>query len=73
MNGAGLLEQYRGSGGTALLFAEMYKSVRDNHRYRQADVVQIGAENDKMQREIAGLGIDFYKVHRMYRKTITAT
>ena len=36
-------------------------------------VVQIGAENDKMQREIAGLGIDFYKVHRMYRKSITAT
>jgi hypothetical protein len=73
LNGAGLLEKYRGSGGTALLFAEMYKSVRDNPRYLEADVVQIGAENDKMQREIAGLGIDFYKVHRMYRKTITAT
>ena len=73
LNGAGLLEKYRGSGGTALLFAEMYKSVRDNPRYLQADVVQIGAENDKMQREIAGLGIDFYKVHRMYRKSITAT
>jgi hypothetical protein len=73
LNGAGLLEKYRGSGGTALLFVEMYKSVRGNHRYLQADVVQIGAENDKMQREIAGLGIDFYKVHRMYRKNITAT
>ncbi len=69
LNGAGLLEQYRGSGGTALLFAEMYKSVRDGH-FQHADVVQIGAENDKMQREIAGLGIDFYKTHRMYRKEI---
>ena len=70
LNGAGLLEKYRGSGGTALLFAEMYKSVRESHHYLHADVVQIGAENDKMQREIAGLGIDFYKVHRMYRKSM---
>ncbi len=69
LNGAGLIEKYRGSGGTALLFAEMYKSVRDSH-FCYADVVQIGAENDKMQREIASLGIDFYKVHRMYRKTL---
>ena len=73
LNGAGLLEKYRGSGGTALLFTEMYKSVRDSAHYLHADVVQIGAENDKMQREIAGLGIDFYKVHRMYRKSITST
>jgi hypothetical protein len=70
LNGAGLLEKYRGSGGTALLFAEMYKSVRESDHYRHIDVVQIGLENDKMQREIAGLGIDFYKVHRMYRKSI---
>jgi hypothetical protein len=71
LNGAGLLEKYRGSGGTALLFTEMYKSVRESDHYLHADVVQIGAENDKMQREIAGLGIDFYKAHRMYRKTIS--
>jgi len=69
LNGAGLIEKYRGSGGTALLFAEMYKSVREGH-YRYIDVVQIGADNDKMQREIASMGIDFYKVHRMYRKTL---
>jgi GNAT superfamily N-acetyltransferase len=70
LNGAGLLEKYRGGGGTALLFTEMYKSVRDSDHYLHADVVQIGAENDKMQREIARLGIDFYKAHRMYRKSI---
>jgi len=70
LNGAGLIEKYRGSGGTALLFAEMYKSVRASDHYQHIDVVQIGAENDKMQREIASMGIDFYKVHRMYRKTL---
>ncbi len=71
LNGAGLLEKYRGSGGTALLFAEMYKSVRESPHYLHAELVQIGAENDKMQREIAGLGIDFYKVHRIYRKSVS--
>ncbi len=70
LNGAGLLEKYRGSGGTALLFTEMYKSLRDSHHYLHVDVVQIGAENDKMQREIAGMGINFYKVHRIYRRNI---
>ena len=47
INGAGMVAGYRGSGGTAILFNEMYKSVR-NSRYRFADIVQIGAENENM-------------------------
>jgi hypothetical protein len=69
INGAGILEGYRGLGGTALLFSEMYKSVMDS-RYRFADVVQIGMENENMQREMRGLGIDFYKTHRIYERMI---
>lgn len=69
INGAGMLEKYRGLGGTALLFSEMYKSVAES-KYRYADLVQIGAENDKMLRELRDLGIDFYKTHRMYRKEV---
>ena len=51
------------------MFSEMVKSVKDGG-FQHADLVQIGADNDKMQREIASLGIDFYKMHRMYRKKI---
>ncbi len=69
INGAGIVEKYRGNGGTAILFSEMYKSVKDGG-FQHADLVQIGSDNDKMQREIASLGIDFYKMHRMYRKKI---
>ena len=65
INGAGMADGYRGIGGTALLFSEMYKSVSES-RYRYADLVQIGTENDKMQREMRDLGIDFYKLHRLY-------
>jgi hypothetical protein len=65
VNGAGILEQHRGAGGTALLFSEMRKSVIEGG-FDHADLVQIGAANDKMMRELRDLGIDFYKMHRMY-------
>jgi hypothetical protein len=67
INGAGMIEKYRGLGGTALLFSEMYKSVREGH-FDHADIVQIGVENQNMQREMRDLGIDFYKTHRMYQR-----
>ena len=66
INGAGLLPEYRGSGGTAILYSEMFKSVSENLRYKHADVVQIGVENENMQREMENFGVDFYKMHRTY-------
>jgi len=70
INGAGMIEEYRGSGGTAILYSEMFKSVTENPRYHHAEVVQIGMENEKMQRELQNFGIDFYKMHRMYVKEL---
>jgi hypothetical protein len=69
INGAGILEDYRGLGGTAILFSEMFKSITEG-RFEHAEIVQIGVENDKMQRELRELGIDFYKTHRMYQRDI---
>lgn len=70
INGAGLLPEYRGSGGMAILYSEMFKSVRENPRYKHAEVVQIGVENANMQREMENFGMDFYKVHRTYQKIL---
>jgi hypothetical protein len=70
INGAGLLPEYRGSGGTAILYSEMFKSVTANPRYRHAEIVQIGLENENMQREMENFGIDFYKLHRVYRRDL---
>lgn len=69
VNGAGIIEQYRGLGGTAILFSEMYKSVVAGG-FAHADLVQIGLDNANMQRELADLGIDFYKTHRMYHRSL---
>jgi hypothetical protein len=71
INGAAIVEKYRGLGGTAILFNEMYKSITGD-RFEHADLVQIGTDNEKMQLELRSLGIDFYKTHRMYRKDLSA-
>jgi hypothetical protein len=69
INGAGILEDYRGLGGTAILFSEMEKSIHAG-KYKHAEIVQIGVENDRMQRELSEIGIDFYKTHRLYEYSL---
>jgi len=69
INGAGLLEPYRGMGGTALLFSELYKTLQES-RFEHIDVVQIGVENERMQNEMRKYGIQFYKKHRLYQKIL---
>ncbi len=69
INGAGMVEKYRGLGGTAILFSELRKSIVEGG-FEHAEVVQIGVENERMQRELRDLGVDFYKTHRMYRKNL---
>lgn len=68
INGAGLVPEYRGSGGMAILYSEMFKSVRESGQFKHAEVVQIGMENEAMQRDLENFGIDFYKIHRTYSK-----
>ncbi len=70
INGAGILPEYRGLGGTALLFSELYKTLAAAGRFTDADLVQIGLENANMQRELRDLGVDFYKMHRMYERRL---
>ncbi len=67
INGMGIVEEYRGLGGTAVLFSEMHKSIRSG-RFEHVEIVQIGAENERMLRELRDLGVDFYKAHRLYHK-----
>lgn len=69
INGVGLIEKYRGLGGTAILFSEMYKSIEAGG-YRYADIVQIGASNERMLRELRDIGVNFYKTHRIYQRNL---
>jgi hypothetical protein len=66
INGAGLLPEYRGSGGTAILYSELFKSVVETGQFKHAEIVQIGTENENMLRDLANFGVDSYKTHRTY-------
>jgi GNAT superfamily N-acetyltransferase len=69
INGAAIVERYRGLGGTAILFSEMQRSVLEGG-FQHADLVQVGVYNDPIQRELRGLGIEFYKRHRSYARNL---
>lgn len=70
INGIGIADEYRGMAGTALLFSELYQSVTSSRQFKHAEVIQIGTDNDRMRRELQGMGIDFYKTHAMYELEI---
>ncbi|MFP3895484.1 MAG: hypothetical protein ACLFV5_01415 [Anaerolineales bacterium] len=69
INGMGIAEKYRGGGGTAILFSELARSVTMGD-FEHAELVQIRGDNDKMLRELQKLGVDFYKVHRLYERAL---
>jgi hypothetical protein len=69
INGMGLLEKYRGMGGTALLFSEMHKTLMES-RFEHVDVVQIGVENERMQNEMRNFGVTFDVRHRLYTQNL---
>jgi hypothetical protein len=70
INGAGLLPEYRGSGGTAILYSELFKSVLETGQFNHAEVVQIGVENENMLRDLENFGVNMYKVHRTYMRDL---
>ncbi len=70
INGAGMLPEFQGLGGTAILYSELFASVKLNSRYRHAEIVQIGMQNDRMKREMENFGVDFYKIHRTYSRNL---
>jgi hypothetical protein len=69
INGAGIIEEYRGMGGTAILFSELEKTLLSG-TFTRADMVQIGVDNTKMQMEMTALGVDFCKMHRNYKRKL---
>jgi len=70
INGAGLLPEYRGSGGTAILYSELFKSVVETGQFQHAEIIQIGMENENMLRDLKNFGVDFYKTHRTYVRNL---
>jgi hypothetical protein len=69
VNGAGILPEFHGRGGNALLYAEMGKTLRD-FGYPHAEMTQVAETAAQMRSDLINLGGIPYKNHRVFRKKI---
>jgi len=67
LNGAGILPEFQGRGGNALLYTEMEKTLTDYH-FTEAELTQVAETAVQMRRDLVNLGGKPYKNHRVYIK-----
>jgi len=70
VNGAGVLPEFQGHGGNAVMYSEMQKTVLENPRYEHVDMTQVAETAVQMRRDLVNLGGKPYKNHRVYRRAI---
>jgi hypothetical protein len=68
-NGAGILPEFQGIGGNALLYSEMDKTLKEFH-FDSVDMTQIAETAEQMRSDLANLGGIPYRNHRVYHKSI---
>lgn len=69
LNGAGILPEFQGRGGNALLYAEMERTVKD-FGFEHADLTQVADTAVQMRSDLVNLGGKLYKTHRVYVKDL---
>jgi len=69
INGMGILEEFQGRGGNALLYSEMEKTIRE-FDYQHADLTQVAETAVQMRQDLINLGGVPYKNHRVYRRRL---
>jgi len=65
LNGAGILPEFQGRGGNALLYAEMDSTIRE-FGFQHADLTQVAETAVQMRQDLVNLGGKPYKNHRVY-------
>lgn len=66
VNGMGVMEEYHGRGGNALLYYEMEKTVKSQH-FKYAEFTQVAESAEQMRKDLITLGGAEVKNHRVYR------
>jgi len=69
LNGAGVLPEYHGRGGNALMYYEMGKTLRD-FGYVHGELTQVANTAVQMRQDMLKAGGQPYKNHRVYHKDI---
>ena len=69
LNGAGILPEYQGIGGNALLYSEIEKTIGE-FKFREADLTQVAESASNMRHDLENVGGRAYKNHRVYRRAL---
>jgi GNAT superfamily N-acetyltransferase len=71
VNGMGILPEFQGHGGNALMYAEMEKTAKQvDFRFAHVEMTQVAETAEQMRSDLINLGGKPYKNHRVYRKAI---
>jgi len=70
VNGMGILPEYQGHGGNALLYSEMGHTLLDFKQFVHVEMAQVAETTGQMRADLKNLNGVEYKNHRVYRKSI---
>lgn len=70
-NGMGILPEYQGIGGNALLYYEMGKTALGYNQFAHVEMTQVAETTRQMRADLKNLNGVEYKNHRVYRKQLT--
>lgn len=66
LNGVGMLPEYHGRGGNALMYAEIHRTISE-YGYDNAELTQVAETAVQMRKDLQNLGAVPVKNHRVYR------
>jgi len=69
LNGAGVLPEFHGRGGNALMYSEMEKTIHE-HKFLHADLTQVAETAVQMRHDLENVGGVAYKNHRVFIREI---
>lgn len=69
-NGVGILPEYQGLGGNAIMYAELEKSMHQTTQFIHSELTQVAETAEQMRKDLKNLGVRFYKNHRVYQRDI---
>jgi GNAT superfamily N-acetyltransferase len=70
-NGMGVLPEFQGTGGNALLYYEMGKTMLDFKQFEFVEMTQVAETTRQMRADLKNLNGVEYKNHRVFRKVIS--
>lgn len=70
VNGMGILPEFQGLGGNAILYAEMGHTLLDFKQFKHVEMSQVAETTEQMRADLKNLNGVEYKNHRVYRKWI---